>query len=172
MRFSNLFFAIALTSCMLAPVHALSTDKEKPINIEADQVDIDERNGLSTYSGKVTLVQGSLQISADSVVVHTVERRLTKIVANGSPARFRQRPDNATEDIRAQAKHVEYRAQDGVVLLTNGAELRQGANSFAGPRIEYDTLSSVVRASGATPGTGRVQVVIQPSTLESTPKTP
>lgn len=164
---------LALLVCFVPTLaHALTADKDKPINIEADQVDIDERNGVSTYTGKVTLVQGTLQMSADTVVVHTTERRLAKMVASGNPARFRQRPDGATEDVQAQAKQVEYRAPSGIVLLTESAELRQGANSFTGARIEYDSVRNVVRASGTSPGNGRVKVIIQPATLEGGPTPP
>lgn len=166
MWLSKQLFLALLVCCAAAPAYALTADKDKPINIEADQVDIDERNGVSTYTGKVTLIQGSLRMNADTVVVYTTERRLTKMVASGNPAHFRQRPDGATEDVHAQAKHVEYRALTGIVLLTDGAELRQGANSFAGARIEYDSASNVVRASGSSPGNGRVKVIIQPATLD------
>jgi len=164
MRLSSMWF-LCLAGLASTPVVALTSDKEQPINIEADQVDIDERNGVSTYTGKVTLSQGTLHMSADTVVVYTHERRLIKMVASGNPAKFRQRPDDATQDVQAKAKQVEYRAPEGIVLLKDDAELRQGDNSFAGARIEYDSARNAVRASGSTPGSGRVQVIIQPATL-------
>ena len=61
---------------------ALSTDREQPIHIEADKLDIDESRQISIYQGNVQMQQGSLDINGDQL----------SIVAwiNGESAEFRE----------------------------------------------------------------------------------
>lgn len=161
---------IAISIILFAPIiHALDTDKSSPIFIEADQVDLDEKNGVSTYTGNVTLRQGSIQVQADSIVVYSFEKQLKKIVASGSPATYRQKPNPDSEDLTASAARVEYDTNSGVLVLEERAKLEQGQNEFSGNKIEYDTLNNVMRASKTQDNQERVKAVIQPSLLESKP---
>jgi lipopolysaccharide export system protein LptA len=43
---------------------ALSSDREQPINLEADAADIDDLKGISIYTGNVVLTQGSMVIKS------------------------------------------------------------------------------------------------------------
>lgn len=145
------------------PVHALSTDKQQPIYIEADNVTIDDGRGVAVYRGNVHFKQGSAQLTADEVTVSSTDRKqVDKVVATGAPATFRQRPDNKDEDMRGQATRIEYFANEERVVLENQAQLWQGQNEFTGNRIEYRAGEDVVRAHKAPDNSRRVQVIIQP----------
>ena len=159
---------LALLFCTLsAPLWAASSDRNKPIEIEADRVDINERQGLSSYQGNVVMRQGSIRMRADSIVVKTENRALISVKAQGRPANFSQRPDNASADVQAQAQNVDYQAQKGLLVLTSGARFQQGVNQFSGNRIEYDMQQNIVSAQGSEQGpSSRVQVIIHPDTLE------
>lgn len=162
--FRSFIFLLMLIS--FSPVWALSSDRQQPIAIEADQVDIDERAGISTYRGNVRLTQGSLRMQAEQVVVHSRERAVQKVIATGQPATFSQRPDNADEDVQASAEEVEYDAVKGTLLLQHQATFTQGMNLFQGNRIEYDMQNDTVAASSKEDSPSRVQVIIHPGTLE------
>lgn len=152
--------AACLAGAQAAP--ALSTDKDQPISIEADRADIDDNKGISVYQGNVVVTQGSLRLAADTVTVYSPKRNLQKLVAQGAPARFKQRPNGEQEDMRAQALRMEYSVETEKLLLLDGAHLWQAKNEFSGNRIEYDTVNDVVTASKAPSGKERVQVIIQP----------
>ncbi|MDH5228994.1 MAG: lipopolysaccharide transport periplasmic protein LptA [Gammaproteobacteria bacterium] len=160
-------FLLFLLSLFGLSAWALSSDKNQPIQIEADQVKIDDRTGLSTYQGNVRLNQGSMLVHAEKVIVHSENRKLTKVIADGNPARFSQRPDGALKDVEATAQHVEYETIGGVLTLKEKAKFQQGSNFFQGNLIVYETHLDVVRASKSPQGKGRVQVVIEPQTLEN-----
>ena len=49
-------------------VLAESADRDKPIDLEADTVKVDDAKQISTYSGNVILTQGSLIIRADKLI--------------------------------------------------------------------------------------------------------
>ena len=152
---------------------ALSSDKQQPIHIEADSVVIDDAQGTAVYRGNVRYSQGSTHLEADQVTVYSADRqKVDKVVSDGQPATFRQRPDNQDEDMRGQASHIEYFADDEHVILEGDAHLWQGKNEFAGSHIEYDTAKETVKAVKAETDEGRVQVIIQPRQHAESPPEP
>ena len=165
---SALLLWMSLTAPL--PVSALSSDKQQPIHIEADSVVIDDAQGTAVYRGNVRYTQGSTHLEAEKVTVYSTDRqKVNKVVADGKPATFRQRPDGQEQDIRGQAGHIEYFAADERVILVNDAHLWQGKNEFAGSRIEYDTAKETVKARKAEDDEGRVQVIIQPRQQADSP---
>ncbi len=155
----GLWLLATLLPCL---AHGLTGDHLQVIVIEADQVNIDDRNGVSTYTGSVKLVQGSIQMFADSIVAYNTNHRLDRIIAIGNPARFKQRPDNSAEEVQAEAQRVEFSATSGVLQLTIDAKFFQAGSEFKSNFIEYDTHKDTLRATKSAEGTGRVRVVIQP----------
>lgn len=143
---------------------ALEGDRREPIHVRADRVELDNRKGIGTYRGNVTLDQGSLHLEADVLIVHRNADGLERIEAEGRPVRFRQRPDAAAADIEGEARRLEYRTAQEQLLLQGAASVRQGGDLFSGERIEYDTVLSRVQASGQESGDGggRVHAIIQP----------
>lgn len=168
MNFNYIVGGIALLLPPLA-AFALTADKNQPVNVEADSVQIDDKKGVSIYKGNVVITQGSLRLDADTVTIYNPNKGLDKIVAEGGPAHFKQRPDNKDEDTRAQAARIEYHAADEKILLLNNAHIWQDKNEFSGDKIEYDTKQNLVSASKSATGSGRVQVTIQPKTTEPAP---
>lgn len=144
-------------------VMALSSDKEQPIYIEADRVDIDDINGISVYSGNVSFTQGSMRIQAETVTVYTDDKALTRFVGTGTPARYWQRPDGSEDEIRAEASNMEYFAESELLQLQGSAHLWRGDSEFSGNFIEYKIREDIVSARKAASGAERVQVVIQPA---------
>lgn len=141
---------------------ALSSDKDQPLNIEADTVEIDDKSGVSVYQGSVVATQGTMVLQADTVTVYSPKRELEKVVAVGNPARYKQRPDNKDEDVRAKSQRMEYYADKEKLILLEGGHLWQGQDEFSGNRIEYDTRRDVVNASMSSTGKERVRIIMQP----------
>lgn len=165
--------ALAVTVLIAGPVFALSTDREKPINIEADQAEADDNLGVTIYKGDVIITQGSMRILGDTVTIHfDGNQDITKVVAKGEPAKFRQQPDGETEYQNAEARTLEfYTSKDTIVMLGN-AHSWQGENRIKAQRIVYDTKAGKVKAdstqlvagdsSDGTESSGRVSITIAP----------
>src|SRR3569833_2142230 len=148
MRRRDRFLLLISVFALAGEAHALSSDKEQPIHIEADSVVIDDARGVATYRGNVHYSQGSAHLNADEVIVYSADRKqVDKVEAKGSPATFRQRPDNKNEER---------------IVLETDAHLWQCQNEFTGDRIEYRSNEEVVKALKAPDSKSRVQVVIQP----------
>ena len=155
---------LALLLLTLCPplANALSSDKDQPIDIVADSVDIDEAKGTSTYTGNVEINQGSIRLLADKVVVEHHPGQPRKVNASGAPAKFRQLPDNSKAYVTGTAQRVEYRLDSEELVLTGNAQLTQGKDRFNSDRIVYDRVKAVVKAGAAAQGKDRVRVTIEP----------
>lgn len=154
------------------PAVALNTDQDQPINIEADTADLDDNAGITVYRGNVIVTQGSLHLTGDTVTVFSPERNLKEVKAEGNPARFKQRPDNKNEDMRAQSRIMIYRVDEEKLVLLEDAHLWQGKDEISGNRIDYDIKADVGKAVKGEKE--RVKVTIQPrsKTQPATPAQP
>lgn len=159
---------LVMTVLIPATVSALSTDQRKPIQIEADRLDVDEQKGVSTYSGAVQYKQGSIVLTADKLTVAVAaDGRLQKVLAEGSPATFQQTLDRDKQVLRGRATSVEFLADQQYMILTGDARISHCGDEFAGNRLEYWSDKELVKASKNADGKERVQVVLQPRTQDS-----
>jgi lipopolysaccharide export system protein LptA len=142
---------------------ALTSDRDQPIHIEADRVQIDDAKGLSIYTGNVIYDQGTIHLEADTVwLYYTRDRKIDHVKADGSPARFRQRLEGHDEDMRGEAGHIEYAAGTGHIRLSGDAHVWRLNAEFSGEVIDYDSMRDRVNAASTPNKEKRVQVIIQP----------
>ena len=147
---------------------ALAGDRNQPIHISSDRAERNDKEGITVYSGAVTMSQGSLNIKADRVVVHNSASQVEKIVASGSPASYQHKPTADSPEVLAQAEIIEYLVGEEQVKLNKNASLTQSTgNTMSGEFIRYNLKTAVVQASkGGSEDDGRVHMVIQPSQSE------
>lgn len=157
-----LLTVLLLTLAVAPQVQALTNDREQPIDIVADSVDINEAHGTSTYTGNVEINQGSIRVQADKVVVEHRPGQPRKVNATGAPAKFRQLPDGSKAYVTGTARQLHYRLDSEELVLKGNAQLNQGKDSFHSDRIVYDRVKSVIKAGAAAQGKERVRVTIQP----------
>ncbi len=110
MRDCKLSTIFLWAAALLLPAicHGLSTDKDQPIHLEADSVEIDEASGISIYQGNVIITQGSLKLWADKMWIHRSNGVTKKIITEGNPTHFRQLMDNSQEEVKGSAKRAEF----------------------------------------------------------------
>ncbi|OGT35396.1 MAG: lipopolysaccharide transport periplasmic protein LptA [Gammaproteobacteria bacterium RBG_16_51_14] len=130
---------------------ALSTDKDKDIEIEANNAELDDKKGITIYRGNVVVTQGSIRITGDIMTVtYKQDKELDTVIVEGQPAHYRQLPDNKDIYDEAEALRMEYYAAKSFIVLIENAQVKQEGLRFSGNRIEYDTLLSQVKAKGKT----------------------
>jgi lipopolysaccharide export system protein LptA len=139
----------------------LSSDRDQPMTIEADRVELDDAKGISTYHGNVKVTQGSLVLTGDLMTVHSDGNDVQKVIMLGNPATYRQRPDGKDEDVRAKSQRMEYYVAPERVILLKQAEVVQQGDVLRSERIEYDVASDQVNAGTSRPD-DRVRITIQP----------
>jgi lipopolysaccharide export system protein LptA len=141
---------------------ALPEDQQQPIHITADSAV--QENNVVTYRGKVLIVQGSIRIDADEVVIYHDKGKLQRAVATGKPAHFQEQPDAGGGVIAGSANKLIYHSADQRVELLQDAFVDRDKSTVKGNRIEYLLPSKTVRAEGsANNPSGRVEMVLQPN---------
>jgi lipopolysaccharide export system protein LptA len=138
----------------------LSSDKDQPIELEADSADLDEGKGLSVYRGNVELRQGSMRLQADTVTVKFDEGQANQVIAEGRPVKFEQLPDDSKQLVKGRARRAEYLISSEELILIGDANLMQGKDSFKSDRIVYDRIKSKIKAGAAAEGKERVKITI------------
>ena len=138
-----------LLCCLLGSLAAfpLSTDKDQPIEVKADEAELDDVNDVSIYRGNVIVRQGSIHMTGDVMTVHSKGGdELEKIIIEGNPATYKQLPDNSSVHDQAKALRMEYHEKKNLVILIRDAWVKQDTSTLFGERIEYNTELSRVKA--------------------------
>lgn len=167
--------AAAVLLLAAAQAHALESDRKQPIEIEADQGELDQKNRSTTFSGNVSIKQGTLNIRAGSVNVSRNDKGEQFMKASGSPVRFSQTLDDNKGTVNGQANNVTYSSAINLVTLTGNAKVQRGGDVAEGAVITYNTKTEVYTINGSSKSgaksaakSGRVSVVIQPSSTQKT----
>ncbi|MFT6047459.1 MAG: lipopolysaccharide export system protein LptA [Arenicella sp.] len=146
----TLLTTIALLCATTTQVLGLSTDRDQPAEIEADDIEFDFKNGTRTYIKNVLVVQGTLRIKADKVVANYGEKDLENATAWGSLARFKQRPDDKPDDTEGWARKIIVDQVNNTITLIGKAALKQGPNTARGDTIVYNMATDKMKISGAS----------------------
>lgn len=162
-----------VTLCLLLACHAgLSfaerADREKPINMEADRVTVDDTSQISTFEGNVQLHQGTLFIEANKILVSQDKKGYSQITATGQPAHFRQKRDDFNEYAEGFGDRIEYDSNAEVANFYGQARVKREGDDVRGEHIIYNTKTGIFQVFGSsdkqngTPDKGRVTITIQP----------
>lgn len=157
-----------------AALAAQQPDREQPVNIRSDTVEIDESKGVTIYRGRVRIRQGNTVLEADQATVHDKGGVISKVVAEGSPTRFRKKELNSDLVTHAYGKIVEYFGDEERIVIKQEARLKREQNLLTGQRIDYDFNSEKVNVYSnvdGKPGGGerydQVETIIFPKTSHS-----
>lgn len=157
-----LFCGVAMLSILPLVAKALPSDAKQPIRLLADKATYVEKTGVTTYSGNVSIEQGSFKITADNMTLNLDNKRSIKsAVATGRPATMQQLVSQEKGLTKGQANKIDYNAITGIVTLTGNARLTQDGASFAGNTIRYSLKQGDVEANAG--GGRRVELVFPPS---------
>ena len=151
---------------------AQNKDKEAPVHIEADRMELHERDSLSIYKGNVKISKGSIRITGDEILIQNLDGKLQHIEINGTPATFFQLND-LNEEVSAQSFHMKYLAENSILELKQKALLVKNQNRFSSEHIVYDAFNDIVKAGSnnqtPTDEKPRVKITLHPEQT-STPQ--
>jgi lipopolysaccharide export system protein LptA len=163
--------AATVLALLLLPsaLRAEQADRDKPVNIEADRMSVDDKKKESLFDGNVTMTQGTLVLRADRVLVRQDADGFNYAVAWGRQAYFKQKRDGVDEYVEGWSDRMEYDGKKEKVQLFTNARVTKGVDEVRGDYISYDSVTEFYQvlgggrqaASNANPQ-GRVRAVIQP----------
>ncbi|CAB1277259.1 lipopolysaccharide transport periplasmic protein LptA [Candidatus Nitrosacidococcus tergens] len=163
---SFIIFGLIILNLNWKIVLASSSTEEKPIHIDANRGELDDRKQTAIYYGDVHLTQDDMKIDSDTLTIFYDEnKKIEKMIAVGKPAWFHQLPSDGSKETKAKALRMEYEADKSMIYLFKEAHVWQGDDDFTGDYIEYDTEHRIVKGQGGEKGTstGRIHVTIYPN---------
>ncbi len=147
---------------------AETADRDKPIELEADSVIVDDAKKTSTYIGNVILTQGTLEIRADKLIVREDNSGFQHSTSTGNPTTFKQKREGRNEYMSGSARRIEYDGRMDKVQLYTKAWVKRGEDIVYGDYISYDANTEYAEVIGGKksesegPSSGRVRAIIQP----------
>lgn len=172
-------FACGFLGALLGsvPAHAERADRDKPVNLEAARVTVDDVKKVHIFEGNVVLTQGTLVIRAERLVVTQDADGFQKGIATGGAdglATFRQKREGKDEYVDGKAERIEYDSRGEKAELFTRAYVKSGVDEVSGHYISYDGKTEqymVTATPGAKPGSreGRVSATIQPKNKDAKP---
>jgi len=170
-RLSLVLALAAAAVSFTLPARAERADREKPVNLEAARITVDDAKKVHVFEGNVSLAQGTLLLLADRIVVSQDADGFQKGIATGTPARFRQKREGRDDYVEGEAERIEYDARSERAEFFGKAKVKSAGDEVKGAYIGYDAVTErylATATAGAADGKpvkgsdGRVRAVIQP----------
>ena len=153
----------SLLLAMPGPLLALKTDRQQPLEVNADSTDGSLGDGIATLKGKVEIRQGTMLIQSDIAEVEKVDGRVRKFELNGSPVHLQQEIEEEGL-VTAEARKVEYIVATGIVTLTGEADVIHPQYHISGEILEYDMNTQHFQGSGGD-SNGRIRIRLEPEVV-------
>ncbi len=155
---------------------AEKADREKPTNIEADNLVHDELKQVSIFTGRAVLTRGTMVMRGARIEMREDADGYQSGVILPEPnkrAFFRQKREGNDEFMEGDALRIEFDGKNDRIKLINSAEARRyrGAvltDQMTGNLIIYDNLADVLSIDGqaakdgSSGSSGRVKAVLVP----------
>ncbi|MFL3656334.1 MAG: lipopolysaccharide transport periplasmic protein LptA, partial [Halioglobus sp.] len=159
---------VLLASLQAAVTHALPDDRDQPIYLTADKALRDEKNGVTIYTGNVQMKQGSMELEASKLTIYHASDDASEIVAEGNPAKMRQRPELDKGVVHAHADIIKYFKNEDRVHLQTNAHIEQDGSVVDGDSIDYLMEKQLITARSDETRTGNKVVVVIPPSVQNT----
>jgi len=154
---------ITLLLTLPGSLPALETDRQQPLEVNADATEGSLGDGIATLKGNVVIRQGSLLIQADIAEVEKVDGHVRKFELNGNPVHLQQEIEEQGL-VTAEAKKVVYMVASGIVTLTGAADVNHPQYHISGEVLEYDMNKQHFRGTGGD-SNGRIRIRLDPEVV-------
>jgi len=148
MTAANRWLLVCVVLGLPAATAAGADERQLPVHLRADRIDISQKTGISHYRGHVVLTQGTLRLTADQAEALQRGDVLEKVTAQGKPVTFRDRPEGQTEYIEGQATRAEYDAVAQQVHLYGNVDIQHGPDRFRAGVAHYDMQAETLQSEG------------------------
>lgn len=185
------FLTILLAAGVLAVTpwaYAEKADRDKPMNVEADDLRHDDLKQTSVFTGKVVATKGSIVIRGARLEVRQDPEGFQHGLITAEPGKrafWRQKREGADEYLEGEAETIDYDGKGDRVKFIGRAEMRRYrgttlADETQGSLITYENTTDVFTVDGTTRGAlqpsasagGRVRAVLSPRAAASAASAP
>lgn len=163
-----------------APMAGIGGNSREPIKIDADRLDVFDRENRAVFTGNVVAVQGETTIRCSAMTVFYERGGNRPGAAPANPAPAAPTGDSAVRKVDcagpvtvmqrdqvATGNNATFDRVANVVTITGNAALSQGQNVTRGEKVLYNLNTGVANVEG-----GRVRALIVPGSENATPGAP
>lgn len=150
--------------CLSLPLMALESDRQEPLEVNANSTDGTLGDGITTLRGNVDIRQGSLHITADSAEVSKIDGRVSSVTFRGDPAFLEQEIEDQGL-VQATANIIDYQVASGLVTLKGNADVKHPQYKISGDLLTYDLNVQHFQGSSDENGNGRVHILMDPEVI-------
>lgn len=145
-----LVFAVPATAQTNINLGGIAADPSAPVEVTADNLNVDQDTGSAVFSGNVVIGQGDLRLSAPSVqVTYAADSGdITRLQATGGVT-------FATATEAAEAQSADYNLASGLLTLNGDVLLTQGQSALSADSMVLDLNAGTAQMNG------RVRTVFQ-----------
>lgn len=140
---------------MLTP---LTANAEIAIHLQAKHITVNQRTGISTYTGNVRLRRGTLTFNAAKAIVTQRQHQIDTITASGNPVVVKKKDSNNKLLTTITGQHIIYSARTNKIIIMGNVVTRQGLDEIQSTKISYDVSGDVIVAASKN-GSARVSAV-------------
>jgi lipopolysaccharide export system protein LptA len=148
------------------PLMALESDRQQPLEVNANSTDGTLGDGVTTLRGSVDIRQGTLHITADEAAVNKVDGRVNSVTFRGKPA-FLEQEIEEQGLVQAKANTIDYQVASGLVTLTGNADVKHPQYQISGESLTYDLNVQHFEGSGDENGNGRIHIRLDPEVINN-----
>jgi lipopolysaccharide export system protein LptA len=163
--------ALAVFATPLA--RAEKADRDKPIHLEADRVNVDDAKRVQVLEGNVVLTQGTLVIHASKIVIKEDEYGFQLGSAFGGPrglAHFKQKREGRTDYMEGEAEQIDYNTRTEIAEFFRRAWVKNGEDQVKGDYIWYDSIAEKYTVNINNGSPNRVRATLQPRNKDKADK--
>lgn len=153
-------FAAALLSGGSAWAQSLGPNSDGPLDITADELEVQNKECVSVWRGKAEALQGQSRLRADLIraILKTKAGATTTVGTGGCGEVIRIEAEGSvyyvtSKDQRARGDKGVYEATSETVTLTGDVVAVQGENVLRGSRMVFNTKTGEGRMMGSATGT-------------------
>jgi len=158
-----LFLCLLLIS---QPLMALESDRQEPLEVNANSTDGTLGDGVTTLRGNVDIRQGTLHITADEAEVNKLDGRVSSVTFRGQPA-FLEQEIEEQGLVQATANVIEYQVASGLVTLKGNADVKHPQYQISGELLTYDLNIQHFKGSSDENGNGRIHIRLDPEVINN-----
>lgn len=157
-------------------LQGFSKNKGQPVSIEAERLEVRDKDKTATFAGKVQVVQGDTTLRCKTLTVFYDEPGETKAGGNRPVAKIASSAEQKIKKLDAKGDVVvtqndqvatgdtaSFDMDKNVVTMSGNVVLTQGQNVLRGSRLVVDLTNGYSRVESGSGKDGRVQGLFVPS---------
>ncbi len=143
-------------------------DKNLPIEITADKLEVKQKEELAIFSGNVEARQGEMILNAQSLTVYYANQNMNESSQTVSKIDAKGEVFFSSKNETAQSEEGMYDVEKGIIFLKGNVILTQGENILRGNSLLMNltngtnSMSGMSNNSGENSSEGRVKGLFHP----------